>query len=101
MIALETAGDNIIPCFAAALDDGFDMVKGQVFRVKFFTAILAGVMIPRIDIGSAELDVLQIFADLYILQQSEDTGHPDGKADAVDLAIIFSQNLNFTLVEQV
>jgi hypothetical protein len=98
MVALETAGDDILPGFSAAFDDGIDVIKGQILRVVFLAAVLAGIVIARVDIGSAEFDMLEMLSDLYILQEPEDTGHSYGKADAPDLAIILGQNFNFPLV---
>jgi hypothetical protein len=101
VIALETTGDDVIPGFAASSHNGHDMVKGEIFRGAFFPAVLAGIVIPRVNICPAEFDVLMAFSNLYILQETENAGHFYGKADAPDLAVVFSQNLNLALTQQI
>jgi hypothetical protein len=100
MIAFKTASDDVSPCFRSPFDDGDDMIEGQIFRGAFLAAILAGVMIPRINICAAEFDVLQVFPYFYISEQPQDAGHLDGEADASNFAIVFSQNFNLALKEQ-
>ncbi len=98
MIAFETAGNDVFPGFSTAIYNGFDMVKCEILRGMLFPAILAGVVIACINIGPAEFDTLGALSDLYILQEAENAGQLDGKADASDLAIVFGQNFNLALV---
>src|SRR5580765_6186980 len=42
-IAADTAGNDVLPVFAAALGDRHDMIEGQVRRGEHLTAVLAGV----------------------------------------------------------
>lgn len=97
MVAFKTTGNDVFPSLAAALNDRMDVVECEILCSVAFPAVLACIMIPRVDIGPAKFHVSEMPADLYILQESEDTGHFYGKADASDFAVIFGQNLNFTL----
>jgi hypothetical protein len=101
MIALETAGDYVFPCFCASLYNGNNMVERQVFSGTLFPAVLAGMVIPGVDVRPAELGTLKVLSDLYILEESEDARHSDGEADASDFAIVFGENLHFTLAKQI
>jgi hypothetical protein len=101
VIALETACDDISPGFPPSFYYGLNVVKCEILSGAFFPAILAGVVIASINICSAKLDMLEALSGLYIFQQSEDTRQLDGKTDAPDLTIIFGQNFNFALVQQV
>ncbi len=101
MIALEAAGDDVIPGFSSAFHNGHDVVEREVLRGALLPAILAGIVVARVDICSTKFDVLEALPDLYILQETENTGHSDGKTDAPDLAIILSQNLNLALAQQI
>jgi hypothetical protein len=97
MIAFKTAGDDVIPGFAASFHHGHNMVKREIFRGALFPAILAGVVVPRINICPAEFDVMMISPDLDILQEPENAGHFYGKTDAPDFAVILGQDLDFAL----
>lgn len=100
MIAFNAACDDIVPGFSAAFHYRHDVVKCEVLGSAFLAAILADVVVPRIDICTAKLDVLKAFPDLHIFQQAEDAGQLDGKADAPHLAIIFGQYFNLALAQQ-
>ncbi len=100
VVAVKAARDNVFPGFCPSLDNGYDMVESQVLGRALFPAILAGMMVPCIDVGPAELDMLEVLSDLYIFEETEDTGHLDGEADASDFAVVFSQDLYLALVKQ-
>ena len=100
VIAFKTAGDDIVPRFGSSFDDGDDVIEGQIFDGAFLAAILAGMMVSRIDVCTAELDVLQMPSYFDISEKPEDAGHPDGEAHASNFMIVFSQNFNFALKEQ-
>ena len=100
MVAFKAAGDYVFPGFCPSLDDGDNVVKGEVVGGTLSPAVLARMMIAGINIGAAELYMLDMLSDLYIFEKSEDTGHLDGEADASDLPIIFSQHFNFALIKQ-
>jgi hypothetical protein len=101
MVAFKAAGDDVIPGFAAPFHHRHDMVEREIFGGAFFTAVLAGVVIPRINVCSAEFNVLVLSSDLYIFKEPKHTGHFDGEADAADFAIILCQDLDFALAQQI
>jgi len=100
MIAFKAAGDDVFPGFASSFYNGNYVVKGEIFGGALFPAILTGVVVSRIYVGSAKLNVLKLFSDLYIFQKPENAGHLDPKTDAPDLPVVFRQNFAFSLVEQ-
>jgi hypothetical protein len=89
MVAIEAAGNDIIPGFSAAFYYWNDMVKREIFCRAFFAAVLACVSVSGVNIRPAEFYVVETLSYLYILEKSEDTGHLDGKTDASNLAVIF------------
>jgi hypothetical protein len=101
MVAFKAAGDDVIPGFAAPFHHGYDMIERQIFRGAFCPAVLAGIVIPCINVCSAEFDVLVLSPDLYILKEPKHAGHFYGETDTPDLAIIFRQDLDFALAQQI
>ena len=57
-------------------------------------------MIPSVNIGAAELDVLKSFAYANIFEQAEHAGHLDRETDASDFAVVLGQDLDLPLKEQ-
>ena len=100
MIAVEATGYDILPGFRAPLDDGNYMVECKALSRALFPTILAGMMIPGVDIGSAEFRSLKTLSDLYIFEKAENAGQLNGKADAPDLSVIFGQNFDLALAKQ-
>jgi hypothetical protein len=101
VVAFKAAADDVIPGFSASLHDRNDMVKREVFGRTLLAAILTGIVIASVNIRSAKLDVLKMFPDLYVLQQAKNAGHLDGETDAANLSIVFGQNLNLALTQQI
>lgn len=100
MVALKAASHNVVPSLSAPFDNWKDVIKRQILGRTFFAAILAGVVISGVDIRPAEFYVLELLSDLYIFQQTEDTGHLDCEADAANFAVIFGQDFDFALIKQ-
>ena len=100
VVAVEATCDNVIPSFSSSVDNWNDVIKSQIFGRAFLAAILACVIVTTVNIGSAKLDMLETFSDLYILQQPEDAGQLYREADASNLTVIFGQNLHFALIKQ-
>ena len=100
MITIKAAGDDVVPGFAVTSDDRDDMVKGQILSGTLFPTVLAGMMITGVNVRSAEFHVLKVPAHLYILEESQDAGHFDCEAYAVDLPVIFRQDLHLALDEE-
>jgi len=76
------------------------MVECKAFSGTLFPTILAGMVIPGIDIGSAEFRSLKALPDFYIFEEAENAGQLYGKADAPNFPVIFGQNLDLALAKQ-
>jgi hypothetical protein len=100
MIAFKAAGHNVVPGLCASFDDRDNVIKRQIFRGALLAAILACVMVSRVNVRPAEFYVLKVLSGLYVFQQTKNAGHFDCEADAADLAVIFSQNFNLALIKQ-
>jgi hypothetical protein len=100
VITFDAACNNIVPCLGPAFNDGNHVVERQVLGGALFPAVLAGVVIARIDVCPAEFNVLKLFSNFYIFQKTEHARHFDCEADAADFPVIFGQNFDFSLIEQ-
>ena len=68
VIAFKAAGHDVVPGLCATFDNGNDVIECEIFGRALFPAVLACVVIPGIDVCSAEFYVLEMFSDLYIFQ---------------------------------
>ena len=77
------------------------MVKCQILRGTFLATVLAGMVVPSINISPAELYMLETLSDLYVLQQPQNARHLNSETDATNFTIVFRQHFNLALAEQV
>src|SRR3954454_6412826 len=71
-VARDTAGDDVFPVLSAALGDRHHMIEGQFSGGESFAAVLARVLIARVDVRSREWNVVEASLDLDIAQQADD-----------------------------
>src|SRR5262252_6726190 len=83
-IARHAAGDDVLPVLAAALGDRHDMVEGQLTRWKAVAAILASVVVARVDVRARERHVVEAALDLDVAQQSDDRRQLETDGNAPD-----------------
>src|SRR5207248_8062073 len=76
-----------------------NVVECQIFRGKFFPAILTHIVVPRIDIGARKLHSVEVL-DANIFEETDDRRKLDGKCDGMDLLIVLFNYLNFSGEEQ-
>jgi hypothetical protein len=100
VIAVDAAADDVIPGLSSSVNDGDDMIESEIFRGTLFPAVLTRMVVPGIDIGPAEFNVLEVLPHFYIPEEPEYAWEFNGKTDASNLAIIFGKNFDFTLVKQ-
>src|SRR4029453_8330329 len=73
-VAGNAAGNDVFPILSAALGDRHDMIEGQLRCRKYLPAVLAGVVVPRVDVGPGERHVINLPLDFDISQQANDRG---------------------------
>jgi hypothetical protein len=100
VVAIQATGDDVIPGLASAFNDRHHMVKSEVLGGAFLAAILAGVVISRVNVCPAEFYVLKALPYFHILEKSHDARHFDRETDAVNLAIVLRQHLNLSLEKE-
>jgi hypothetical protein len=100
VVARETAGHDVAPAFVSFPDDGNDMIEGEILRRALLPAILAGVVVPGVNIGPAELNVMETLPRFYIFEQSKHAGQFHSETDAADFFVIFRQNFNLALEKE-
>ena len=66
VITGDAAGNDVSPGFSTSLDNWDDMVECKILRGASLAAVLASMMIPGIDICSAEFHVSGSFSKLYV-----------------------------------
>src|SRR3989442_11303468 len=71
-VARDTARDDVFPVFSAALGDRHHMVEGQLRGRVPLAAVLARVVIPRVNVRARERHVVESPLDPYVPQQADD-----------------------------
>lgn len=100
MVAVQAARYDVVPGLSSPLDDGNHVVECQVLGAVPLTAILAGIVIPGVDVCPTELHMVETLPHLHIPEQAKDAGHPDREADAPYLTVVFGDDLDLALKEK-
>ena len=71
-VAGDTARYDVLPVLAAALGDREHMVEGQFVGRKAVAAVLALVIVARVDVRARKRDIVEAPSDLDVAQQADD-----------------------------
>src|SRR5215831_3494645 len=94
VVAAEASGDNIVPPLLATQCDGYDVIKCQVFRRKFLTAVLTRVIVSSIDICPRKFHTIVIL-DPNVLKQPDNGRKFDCKRNGVNLLVVLLNDFHF------
>ena len=83
-VAGHAAGDDVLPILSAALGDRHHMIEGQLRGREVVAAVLARVVVARVDIGARERHVVESALDLDIAQQPDDRRQLEAEGDRAD-----------------
>jgi len=100
VIARQTGGNDVLPRGITALNDRRHMIEGKFLGRIFTSAVLAGILVPQIDIGPREPDFLISAFDLDEFEQAQDGGKFERNSDATDFPVVEVDHLDFALREQ-
>ena len=99
VVAAEASRYDVVPTLLATRRNRYDVIESQIFSGKRLPAILAGMPIPCVDIGSRELDATSL-ADTCVLDEAAYGRELDSERDAVDFAIVFVDHFDLPCKEQ-
>ena len=100
VVALQAAGHDVFPGLSSAFDDGNHVVECQILSPMPAAAILACVLVPRINVCPAELYMMEPLAHLDIPEEAQDARHLDREAYTPDLTVVLGDYLDFALKEK-
>src|SRR5438067_9837986 len=84
-VARHAAADDVLPVLPAALGDRQHMIEGQLARRVAVAAILAAMVIARVDVGARERDVIEPPLDLDVPKEPDDRREPEADRDCPEL----------------
>jgi len=96
-VASYTAGDNILPTLVPSPSHGNDVIISELAARKTLPTVLTSMMIPRIDIGSGEPDLVVVPLHRDVSKQSQNRRKPKRQRNTPNLAVIFLDDLNLFL----
>jgi len=85
-VAPDAGTDDILPGRRTAAIPRNDVIQVQIFPVKHFPAVLAGVLVPFENIMPGEFDFF--LRHPVVHEKQNDARHPDPERDAVDGFIV-------------
>ena len=100
VVAFEAAGDDVVPGLASPLDDRNDVVEREVLGRAAAAAVLARVVVARVNVGPAKLHMLEALPDPDVLQEAQHARQLDREADAPDLPVVLGYYFDLALVKQ-
>src|SRR5262249_55406548 len=95
VITAKTGGDDVIPTLLTPRGDRYDVIERQVLRWKLLAAVLACIVVARIDVGARKLYAVMVF-HANILQEPDDRWQLDGERNRVNLIIVCLDNFHFS-----
>src|SRR2546421_445822 len=96
-VARHAAGDDVLPVLAAAVRDRDDMVERQLGCREILVAVLAGVVVARVDIRPRERDVIEPALDFDETEEADDGGQLETERHRPYLAVVNRDHLDFPL----
>src|SRR3954469_840545 len=87
-VAGDAAGDDVLPVLPAALGDRHDVIEGQLARWKGFAAILAAVVVARVDVRARERHVIEPALDLDVAEQPDDRRELETHRNGANLPVV-------------
>ena len=96
-IAVDAAGDDILPFGLTTSGLGEHMVVSQFFRSMPISAVLTSVAIPCINVLPGKLD--RAFMPFDHLEQADHRGEFESKADGVNIEVVLFDHLHLPEAE--
>ena len=81
-VARDAGANDVFPCRRPAMIARNDVIEIQIFAIKFFPAVLAGVAVALENVVSRELHFL--FRHTIISEQQDDARQADAEGDGFD-----------------
>ena len=96
-VARHAAGDDVLPVLAAALGDRHDVIERQLARWEAVAAVLALMIVARVDVRARERHVVEPPLDLDVAEQADDRRQLEAEGDRADLAVVDRDDLDLPL----
>ena len=99
-VALDTAGDDVLPHFATALGNRDDVVERQLRSLKPFGAILTSVFVSKIDVRPRKRNLVKSTSHPHAPEKPQYRRKLQSNAHSPDSSIVRSDHLHFAFEEQ-
>src|SRR6185436_11688203 len=96
----DAAGHDVVPALVPSAGHRYHVVEGELRRLEAMAAILAAVLVPRVDVGPGKGNIGEGAFHPDVTEQAEHRRqlHPD--RDAANLPIIDGDHLDLALEEE-
>src|ERR1041384_831416 len=99
-VARHAAGDDVLPVLAAALGDRNDVVERQLGGRVRLSAVLAGVVVTRVDVRARERNVVEAAFDFDEAKQTDNGRQLEAEGHCPYLAVVNRDHLYFPLAPE-
>src|SRR4051812_32696449 len=99
-VARHAAGDDVLPVLPPALRNRDNVVEGEVAGGSRVAAILAAVMVARVDVGARERHVVETPFDADIAEQADDGRQLEADRYRPHFTVVHRDDLDLALTPQ-
>src|SRR5262245_22518432 len=99
-VAVDAAGNNVLPVLAAAVGDRDHVVEGQLGRWVGLAAVLTRVVVARVDICAGKRNVVEAALDFDEPEEADDGGQLEADRHCPYLAVMDRDHLNLPLAPE-
>src|SRR4051812_13093221 len=99
-VARDAAGDDVVPVLAAALRHRNHVVERQLGCREAVVAVLARVVVARVDVRARERDVVETALDFDETEEADDRGQLEAEGHRPYLAVMNRDHLHLPLAPE-
>src|SRR5258708_20780728 len=99
-IARHAAADDVLPVLPAALGDRHDMIERQFARGESIAAILAAMIVARVDVRARKRHVVEPPLDFDVPEQADDRRQLEADRHTTNVAVVDRNDLDLPLAPE-
>src|SRR5205085_2666715 len=99
-VARYAAGDDVFPVLASPMSDRHHMIEGELARRILVAAVLARVVVARIDVRPRKRYVVEPAFDFDVAKKADDRRQFDAEGNRTYLTVVDRNHLHLPLAKQ-
>src|SRR6185436_15158582 len=96
-VTADAARDDVPPVLPAAMSDRQDMIEGKLTRREVLAAVLAPMVVSRVDVRPGKRHVIEPALDLDVPQKADARRQLEAERNRPDLPVVDGNDLDLAL----